>query len=323
MLERCFAFNQFLEKGRLLEKTPFDGMSLKERFDADGMERDNLQSQRFECKYLVSEAVALAVREFVQSYLALDEYGATLPNWSYPVHSLYLDSPDLKLYQSTINGDRNRFKLRMRFYECHSQSPVYFEIKRRADNAISKQRGSAMPEAVDAILAGQLPPPNQLISGGAKEQHAIREFCRLVSELNARPVAHVAYLREAWMSEHDNSIRVTVDREVRCEPEPSASFQVEMSNPVRVFGDHAVLELKFTNRFPDWFKELVRIHNLVQCGAAKYVDGANRIGPHRLGKGNHRFAPPLSAFHSNSSNPKYSHLVRREQVLSALSNDEF
>ena len=290
---------------------------------ADRMKRDNLQSQRFECKYLVSEATALAVREFVQSYLAMDEYGATLPNWSYPVHSLYLDSPDLKLYQSTINGDRNRFKLRLRFYERRSQSPVYFEIKRRADNTISKQRGSATHEAVDAILAGQLPNSNQLFAGGAREQHAVREFCRLVSELNARPVAHVAYLREAWMNERDNSIRVTVDREVRCEPEPSSSFKTEMSNPVRVFGDHAVLELKFTNRFPDWFKELVRIHNLVQCGAAKYVDGANRIGPHRLGNGNHRLAPPLPAFPLNSSNSKYSHLARREQALSAFSNDGF
>ena len=322
MLERCFAFNQFWE-GKILKKTPFEGRLLREKFGANRMERDNLQSRRFECKYLVSEATALAVREFVQSYLALDEYGATLPNWSYPVHSLYLDSPDLKLYQSTINGDRNRFKLRLRFYERHSRSPVYFEIKRRADNTISKQRGSATHEAVDAILAGQLPASSQLFAEGGKERHAIREFCRLVSELNARPVAHVAYLREAWMSERDNSIRVTVDREVRCEPEPSASFKPEMSNPVRVFGDHAVLELKFTNRFPDWFKELVRIHNLVQCGAAKYVDGANQIGPHRLGNGNHRFAPPLLAFFSDSSNPKHSHLVRREQVLSALSNDEF
>ncbi len=281
------------------------------------MERDNLQSQRFECKYLISEAVAGAIRDFVQSYLVIDEYGATLPNLSYPVHSLYLDSPDLKLYQSTINGDRNRFKLRLRFYEDRPLVPVYFEIKRRVDNTITKRRGNARPEDVDTILAGQMPPPEQIMSQQPKRQQAIREFCRLVSELNARPVAHVAYLREAWMSEHNNAIRITIDRETRCEPEFSASLSMAMRRPVRVFGNFAVLELKFTDRFPDWFKELVRVYNLTQCGAAKYVDGATLIGPDRLGAGSRFFSLP-PAFPANTSDPKHSHLTRREQVLSAF-----
>jgi hypothetical protein len=43
------------------------------------------------------------------------------------------------------------------------------------------------------------------------------------------------------------------------------------------FGDSVVLELKFTNRFPEWFKELVRVFGLMQCGAAKYVDGLTRL----------------------------------------------
>ena len=33
-----------------------------------------------------------------------------------------------------------------------------------------------------------------------------------------------------------------------------------------------------TNRFPDWFKELVRVFGLMQCGAAKYVDGVTLVG---------------------------------------------
>ena len=33
------------------------------------------------------------------------------------------------------------------------------------------------------------------------------------------------------------------------------------------------LELKFTGRFPDWFKELVRVFGLKQGSASKYADG--------------------------------------------------
>src|ERR1041385_5619228 len=100
-----------------------------------------LQLQRYEQKYLVPERVALQVRDFVAAYLEIDEYGATLPNFSYPVHSLYLDSDQLCLYQATINGDKNRYKLRLRFYDNRAEAPIFFEIKRRLNNIISKQRG--------------------------------------------------------------------------------------------------------------------------------------------------------------------------------------
>src|SRR5690349_1863711 len=116
-----------------------------------------LQLQRFELKYLVPEPTALGVRDFVRSYLELDEFGATLPNFSYPVHSLYLDSSDLKLYQATINGEKNRFKLRLRYYEERPDAPVFFEIKRRMNNIIMKQRGGVRREHVPSLLAGQLP----------------------------------------------------------------------------------------------------------------------------------------------------------------------
>jgi hypothetical protein len=43
-----------------------------------------------------------------------------------------------------------------------------------------------------------------------------------------------------------------------------------------------ILELKFTNRFPNWFRELVQVFDLRQCGAAKYVDGIARFGESRL-----------------------------------------
>src|SRR5579862_4052561 len=56
---------------------------------------DRLQLQRFELKYIIREEVALEVREFARSYLEIDEYGASRPNLSYPVHSLYLDSDSL------------------------------------------------------------------------------------------------------------------------------------------------------------------------------------------------------------------------------------
>ncbi len=243
---------------------------------------DNLQRQRYEHKYIIRENVALAVRDFVSSYLEIDSFGATQPNMSYPVHSLYLDSPDLKLYQTTINGDKNRYKLRIRFYEDRPKAPVFFEIKRRTDNTISKQRGGVKREALDQVVSGQLPLPEHMASDDPGHRAAIEQFIHHMKELNASPKAHVAYYREAWISSDDNSVRVTMDRETRIEVEPTYRMRTEINYPSYVFGDNIVLELKFTNRYPDWFRELVRIFGLAQCGAAKYVDGVTLIGESKV-----------------------------------------
>ncbi len=116
-----------------------------------------MQKQRFELKYLISEDTALMVRDFVRSYLDFDEYSVGKPNYSYPVHSLYLDSDALQLYWETINGNKNRYKLRLRYYSTHADAPVFFEIKRRVNNCIMKQRGGVRQECVPLLLKGHLP----------------------------------------------------------------------------------------------------------------------------------------------------------------------
>lgn len=248
----------------------------------DCMAKDRLQASRFEQKYIISEALAVQVRDFVRSYLELDENGVGKPNFSYPVHSLYLDSDDLKLYWSTINGDKNRFKLRLRFYNNNPDTPVFFEIKRRMNNCIMKQRGGVRRDAVDWLLGGHLPDPSHLISKDPKQIGALQRFCQLLQEYHVKPKVHISYVREAYVPHDDNSSRVTMDREVRSEPQMSARLSTHMERPILVWGKDVVLELKFTNRFPDWFRELVRVFGLRQCGAAKYVDGVALLGEYRL-----------------------------------------
>jgi hypothetical protein len=246
------------------------------------MQPDRLQLQRFELKYVTSESLALSAREFVRAYLTLDENGVGKPELSYPVHSLYLDSEDLTLYQQTTNGNRNRYKLRIRFYDELPDSPVFLEIKRRADNAILKQRCPVRRTAVNRILQGQLPIASDLLSTDPKHLCALERFVQYVAELRAMPKAHVAYRREAWISPHDNSVRVTMDRDVQFDAQPDASFSTRLQRPVAVFNDKVVLEIKFTGRFPTWFAEFVRSFGLHQRSAAKYADGLELFGEERL-----------------------------------------
>lgn len=243
---------------------------------------DRVQRQRFELKYFVSEHVARQVRDFVSLYLELDPFGAAQPRLSYPVHSLYLDSPDLELFQATINGERNRYKLRVRFYEPGEDQPVYLEIKRRINNIIQKKRVEVERLHVEEIVAGHIPWHGDLPDTSPSALDALETFCRHVNELRAQPQTHVGYQREAWVANGSNQIRVTLDRDVRGERRWTTDFSPTMERPVRIFGDQVILELKFTDRFPEWMHELVQAFGLRQSSAAKYVDGVWRMGERGL-----------------------------------------
>jgi hypothetical protein len=246
------------------------------------MAAPELQANRYELKYLIPERVALQVRDFVSGYLEIDEYGATMPDLSYPVHSLYIDSRGLYTYWATINGDKNRYKLRLRYYTDKPDAPVFFEIKRRTDNVISKQRCGVRRSSVPAILSGQLPYQTDLLSKDPKQYRALQNFLRLMMEIGGQPCSHIFYMREAWISTYDNSVRVTMDRSVQCEPDPTVKMAASMVNPVMPFGNQVILELKFTARFPDWFRTMVETFHLPQCGAAKYALGIETYGEHRM-----------------------------------------
>lgn len=239
---------------------------------------ENYQQQRFEFKYLLSERQALAVRDFISGYMRLDTFSAKFPDLSYPVHSLYLDSDQLDLYMHTINGRKNRYKLRIRYYEQHGETPLFFEIKGRQDNVIFKKRSTVKREAFSKLMAGDDPCGDDLVKPSENELVNLRNFCDLRRSLEATPRSQVSYLREAWLPEVDNHLRITFDRDVRTGPDLNAEMSTETKHLDSVFGDQVVLELKFTNRYPNWVRELVRVFNLTQTSAAKYVDGVTVMG---------------------------------------------
>jgi hypothetical protein len=246
------------------------------------MARDRMQRQRFELKYLIDEDTALRVRDFVRCHLDMDEYSVGRPNFSYPVHSLYVDSDDLRTYWDTVNGNKNRFKLRLRFYSANPDAPVFFEIKRRMNNIIMKERGGVRQEAVPLLLNGHFPQEEHLVARhNPKHLVALQRFCELMHSIRGKPKVHIAYLREAYVSEDDTQ-RVTLDRQVMAEENLTPTIRTEMESPVRSFQKFVILELKFTNRFPNWMRDLVRAFHIMQCGAAKYVSSVENLGSRRL-----------------------------------------
>lgn len=238
---------------------------------------DQMQTSRFERKYMINEKQAALIREFIRCHMVLDDFSVGKPDGNYPVHSLYLDSDRLQTYWATIQMEKTRFKLRVRYYDETPTSPVFFEIKRRVNECILKQRGVVKREAAVGILAGQFPDMSCMVSGNPKHLVAVQNFCHLMLRMHATPKVHVAYEREAWLSPGNNSLRITFDKYVRGEERLEPAFITHMAHPVYPFVKLWVLEVKYTNRFPMWLGEMIRQLDMLQTGAAKYCGCINNI----------------------------------------------
>ena len=227
------------------------------------------QRSRYELKYVVDEACACRVRDFVRGHLRRDAHGIPEMRYAYPIYSVYLDGPGLMLYNATVQAQKNRFKLRVRYYDHEPGSPVFCEIKRRVNDVIMKERASIRRDALERLLAGRCPRREDLLDDQHQDAYdALRRFCELRDALLARPRIIVYFEREAWVSKDDNSVRVTFDFEAA-----AARFEDDLRpkhwTDARVPG--VIVELKFDDRFPVWMRELVQSFDLYRTRMGKYV----------------------------------------------------
>lgn len=229
-------------------------------------------ARRFEYKYIVTEQQARKIYEFVRIYLEPDQYTPEGYTEGYPVHSLYLDSPDLHTCNATLEGHKNRFKLRVRFYDEDPSHPVFAEIKRRDGVVILKQRAMVQRKYIDDIVQGAPPSRDHLFRDDAKNWKALYEFCRLRDLLMARPSAYTSYVRAGYEPRGANTVRVTLDRKIRAGDFAGSVSAIDVEKWPLIYLPGVVLELKFTDRFPNWMHELTQIFDLKRGSMPKYVE---------------------------------------------------
>lgn len=231
-----------------------------------------MHTNRFEYKYLIDGATARKVAGFACSFLSRDSHARADMGWAYPTHSVYLDGPGLPLHHASVDGHKNRFKLRARFYDAGRTRPIFIEIKRRVHDAIIKERALVHHERGLLILKGHPPHREDLVKPDDAEQwHSLRRFADMRDSIRAEPRALVTYDREAWVKPGNDHVRMTFDRNLRGATyrgklEPAS----EIHCPPLSAGCEVILELKFTERFPTWFSDMAQSLNLERRSMAKY-----------------------------------------------------
>jgi hypothetical protein len=246
------------------------GMKLKSSASALGiklnLKKDTTLECRYELKYRIHEAKARAVAEYVKSYLHLDRYAKLRPRGEYPIVSLYLDSDNFRLARETLEGKKNRFKLRVRGYSENAETPCFFEIKRRISNVIMKSRARVKYNDVARIIRdGHFPTDYKT------DEKALKQFILYMNYIKARPMVLIRYMREAYEGDSDNRVRVTFDRKICYNVTRKPVLRLNNSGWQRSPAHFVVLEIKFTAKYPAWLGKMVKLFNLKQSAMSKYA----------------------------------------------------
>jgi hypothetical protein len=225
-------------------------------------------ASRYECKYVVDPAILPDLRLFLRAFAQPDPFARLRPDHRYPICSLYLDSPDLALYQQTVGGERDRFKLRLRTYTDDEEKPVFAEVKRKFNAIVHKRRAALTRDQAVRLIRD-----SQLSTAGMRpdEERDAAFFAHHVTLANARPVIRVKYLREAYQGRDNEPARITIDTDLMHALSLDGALSHTRGRWTPTSLDGAILEIKFTERFPGWVQDLVRLFGLSQRAVPKYV----------------------------------------------------
>ena len=232
---------------------------------------------RYEYKYIVPVEMLDKLRSLVKPFMEPDRHAGP-DGGMYTVRSIYFDTDDLECYYHKLAGVKRRNKVRLRGYNSEEdKNPVFFEIKKKVDEPLFKNRAATtFEEAMHILHGGQV---DGYISETAKITKAeavanARRFMYHVHARRMRPVVTVVYVREPYqaiLKDPDNDLRITFDRDLRAVPNPKLEdlFKEKISHPVNP--RHFILEIKFNRYLPVWLRAITASLGLKKGPASKYV----------------------------------------------------
>lgn len=232
--------------------------------------KPELSFRRFEFKYVLPAKLADIILASISNFVTPDPYTGHKDH--YFVNSIYLDSPRFHCYQDKLDGIRSRKKFRIRFYQEKPQSSkhdLFFEIKRKIDAVIFKERVAISPKLLEKIS------PSAWKTVANKNPSFFSEFYYAYCRLNLSPKVFVHYKRKPYFSKWQKSFRITFDYDIK-------GAKVNSLTPTHyytqnILHNQAVMEVKFNGVIPPWFSYIIKSNNLKRDSFSKYCHTVNKL----------------------------------------------
>ena len=211
--------------------------------------------QRYEKKYLLTEAQYLAMRLGMAAYMEPDEH----PRYS--IGSVYYDTDRYELIRASLEKPVYKEKLRMRSYGVPgSRDAAFVELKKKYDGAVYKRRITMEMREAALWLAGERKSDGSQIS---------REIDWFLGFYRPKPKVFIAYDREAYAAADGGEVRITFDTRLRAR---SGDLDLRL-------GDHGVpllpeerflMEIKVPGAAPLWLARLLSENGIFPVSFSKY-----------------------------------------------------
>lgn len=233
-------------------------------------------AKRHELKYFVDVETAAAMRADLGERMQPDPRA---DGARYPVNSLYFDTEQLDFYRHKIDGQRYRYKIRLRTYEYQPRQ-VFLELKRKINNCIFKARGQADYETARPWLDLLPVDPRAVFAEEAcfADQVQIRHLARVYG---VTPAVAVCYQRRALVGRQDPRLRITFDEETAAAT-PRCDLRWP-EQPRRLFMPQlVVLEVKVDRGLPLWVVHWLEKYDCRRRSISKYCHAVEALALHSL-----------------------------------------
>lgn len=224
---------------------------------------------RQERKFLISATQRARFEGQLDALLHQDTHNGDLVQGGYRVRSLYFDTLSDRDFNAKIDGVEERRKMRLRVYHPQDKT-AFLEMKQKQGSNQLKRSLPIRREDAVRLIAGDFSPLLKYKETFAAECYAI------LNREHYRPKTVVEYRRKAYVLP-ENSIRITLDSEIRANEFHYDIFDGELAMAPMLDPWKTILEVKYNHFLLTYVRDILRSCNQSELSASKYCM-ARRIG---------------------------------------------
>ena len=211
---------------------------------------------RVEMKYILSPEQVAYFKKALEGHMHVDSYGLT------SIASLYYDTPDYRLIRLSVQKPPFKEKIRLRSYGMATlESPVYLELKRKANGIVYKRRVQSTIPEVEAFIDH-----NSAICADGQIAREISYFRNFYGKLI--PACLIIYDRLAYKEDHGD-LRLTIDQAPRYRVD-NLNLTTSMEGRLLLPEGYAILEVKVQAAVPLWLSEILDKGKIYKSSFSKY-----------------------------------------------------
>lgn len=213
--------------------------------------------QRYEIKYLLTQAQKEAILQAMAPYMKLDKYGRTT------IRNIYFDTDSYRLIRRSLEKPAYKEKLRVRSYQTASgQDPVFVELKKKYKSVVYKRR-LVLPEG-QVMASFRQGKPLPVSSQIGREIAYFRSYYE-----GLHPAVFLSYEREAFYALDGGDFRVTFDQNILYR-----TSELNLGSPVYgtplLEDGQTLMEIKTSGGLPLWMSHALNRLGIYPTSFSKY-----------------------------------------------------